>query len=472
MGKRCRLAALGATFALLVAACAASEQPSERSSAPTGPPASLPSTDVPSPITFPESLANASFVQAEPSDPDCQAGNASQLALIGSTTGVLEWAFPIPRPGDSAVVDGTNAFFSFRWDGDQHPGIGAVDLSGQVPLWQRFLSTEVEAMADADESLIVVTNDDVRAIDKATGDDLWVNDPQFDFIDVAIGDGLVFTLDSVGLHAIDFATGSQLWQLAIDRPDTVRVNGNTVAVTSGTRLVGVDITQRSRLFDIEVTRLGASELWVFDNTVAYELAPSVAPGGGVAVLDRNSGFELWRATSTGQPIWMDGGQLITSTANTETAPSPRFVLLAHDALTGDELWRTPSTAQSFDAVIGTGDQRLVAVDPHPAVPEAQRVRLLNGETGEALWTQASVRTLDSAVIEPTATTLFGSATTVGVMRGTVARTNGTTMSWTAQLEDGIAQPPISTTLGTLILSGERHAICVSRSIGEPTNPSS
>lgn len=468
MGKRCRSAAWGATFALLVAACTATESQTVPSTSATAPDTQTASSVVPSAVSFPESLADASFVLPELPDGPCAAGDASQVALYDSSTGEPLWSFAIPRPDATSVVDGREAFVSFRWDRDLHPGIVALDIEAQAPLWQRFLPTEVEEMISSGDSLIVTTADNIRAIDKATGDDIWIKDPEFDFADVALGQDAAYALDNVGVRAIDYTTGAELWQLPIDRADSIRASDTTLAVAAGTRLIGVDVVERSRLFDIDVTRLGAGDLWVFPDTVAYELAPSAAPGGGVAVLDRNSGIELWRAGSIGEPTWTDGNQLISSTANDEPPPAPRFVLTGRHGRTGEELWRVPATAQVFDTVVGVGNQRILAVDPHPAIVGVQRVRLIDELTGEVVWSSASLDRFDESVInDDTRVTLFSSSAAVGPNRGRVARTDGATMQWSAELSDGIAQPPVITAHGTFVISGEQSAVCVSRSIGEP-----
>ena len=473
MGKRCRLAAWGATFALIVAACAATETPETSSSdapAPTATP-SAPASTIPEAVTFPESLADASFLQAALPDQQCAAGDASQLALFDPATGERLWSFALPRPGVASVVDSTGVYSSFLWDRGQHPGIAALDLTSRAPRWQRFLSNEVEQMVRFNDRLIVVTSDDVRAIDTATGEDIWVAESQFDFSDVALGESAAFTLDSVGVHAIDFNSGRELWELEIDRADTIAVDDQTLAVAAGTRLVGVDVNERTRLFDLDVTRLGAGELFVNGSTVAFELAPSVAPGGGIAVLDRDTGFELWKSTSTGSLIWADGSLLISSTANDEPRPAAPFVLIARDVTTGEERWRTTSTAQASSAVLGTGNNQVVVVDPHPAVAGLQRVRLLDATLGEPVWETSSTDTYDSAVVTPGAeVTLFGSSTQIGPDRGTVAQTNGSTTAWVAQLPDGIAQPPSITPQGILVISGERAPVCIGRRVGEPAEP--
>ncbi len=470
MGKRCRTAAWGATFALLVAACTATEASpnSPRAAAPDS--SSTPSIAVPTPVTFPDALADASFVQGARPDGPCVAGDASLMSLRNPATGEETWSFPIPRPGDESVVDGSEVFFSFRWDRGQHPGIAAIDLESQAPLWQRFLGTEVEQMKLFSSTLIVVTSDDVRAIDTSTGADIWIHSSQFDFSEVVLGNDTAYTLDSVGAHAIDFATGKELWELPIERADTLAADDQTLAVAAGTRLVAVDLSSKRRIMDLDVTRLGAGELWVTESTVAYELAPSIAPGGGVAALDRASGAELWRATSTGDPLWVEGnGQLISSTAADEPTPELRFVLLALDGRTGQELWRIPAAAQAFESVVGTAPNRIVAVDPHPTATGLQRVRLINSVTGDAIWSVTSGTFFNRAeVVSDSDVALFDSSGSLSGHRGTVSMATGNTDSWVATYDDGIAQAPVITDYGVLVVSGERRPTCVGRKVGQPS----
>ncbi len=472
MGKRRHWAAWGATFALLVAACTATEsQTSSRAPLPNS--SSTPERAIPTSVSFPESLADASFVQAALSDGPCVAGDASQISLHNPRSGAETWSFSIPRPGAASVVDGSDVYLSFRWDRGQHPGIAALDLAAQAPRWQRFLPSEVEQMTQFESTLIVVTAEDVRAVDIDTGDDIWVNRSQFDFNEVVLGDTAAYTLDSVGVHAIDFGTGRELWQLPIQRADTLTADSSTLAVAAGTRLVAVDLASKRRIMDLDVTRLGAGELWVRPATVAYELAPSVAPGGGVAVLDRATGSEIWRATSTGDPLWSADGHLISSTANDEPLPAPRFLLTARDAMNGQELWRIPSTAQAFDSVVGTADSRLVTIEPHPAIAGVQRVQLLDSATGEIVWGAVSMTNFDSAVVtSETNVTLFGSSSSLSGNRGSLATTTGAGNTWLAEFADGIAQPPVSTPHGLMVVSGERTPTCISRSVGEPDQPES
>lgn len=467
MGKRCRAAALGATFALLVAACAASEAPSRSTTSPaTSSATTRPST--PTQIVFPESLADASFSQVEPEDGPCAAGDNSRVTLFDADSGEVTWSFPIPRPGGVSVLDDSMAYVSFRWDRGQFPGIGAIDLDARAPRWQRFLTSEPEQMAMSESGLIVVTRNEVRSIDPATGEDLWVNDFEFDFGSVVIGSTFAFAIDLVGVHAIDLETGRELWELELERPDALAADDSTLAVAAGPRLVAVDIDNRSRLWDITVNRTGAGELWVNQHSVSIEMSPGAAPGGGVIALDRSSGIEMWRATNIGEAFWVGADQLVSSTANDESLPAQPFALFGLDARTGEEQWRLPATAQAFDSVLGQADGRVVTSDPHPAISGLQRIRLIDSHTGEIIWQTTSDKRYDGAAIEAgVLASLFSSRQTLGEDRGSVAMLLGASNSWQATLSDGIAEAPRMTSYGLFVISGEPTPTCLGRSVGEP-----
>lgn len=470
MGKRCRQAASGATFALLVAACAATDAPSSREQPSASPRTAVTSTTLPTTVTFPDSLADASFVQAAIPDGPCAAGDDAQITLFDPSDGSETWSFPLPRPGRASAVHGSTAYVSLRWDRGQLPGVGAIDLGSKAPQWQRFLSSEPESIHVAASGLIVVTSDDVRALDIETGEDLWVSSSQFDFSEVVLADDAAYAIDSVGVSAIAYDTGRMLWQLPIERPDALATDGTTLAVAANNRLIAVDIDARTKLWDTSVSRLGAGEIFITPTSVAFELPPSVAPGGGIAVLDRVSGFELWRATGVGEPRWVGNDQLIASTANDEPTPGQPYVLFALDAANGRELWRTPSTAQAFDSIVGTAPGKVAVVDPHPAIAGLQRIRLLDSLTGEPTWESATEGSFDSAAIDSgSVVTLFGSSTLLGSDRGSIALVSSSGDSWMATRPDGIASAPQLTPHGLLVISGERTPTCVSRSVGTPSD---
>ena len=471
MGKRRRLAALGATFALLVAACATTDTP--LANAPELSLAPRPSTSVvggsPDPIAFPDSLADASFVQPDTSGDTCRSEHPAQVTLLSSATGEQVWSFPIPEPGSLSEANNTTAFLTFRSDRGQAPGIGALDLSEQAPLWQRFFETEAHDLALTEDRLIVVTRDAVRALDLETGADLWVNDSQFDFDNVILTDDVAYALDSVGVKAIDYASGRVLWTLNdVERVDTMSYASGAIAVAAQTRMVAIDTEARGRLWDIDhVDRLGAGEVWTTPTAVFYELSPNAAPGGGVTALDRATGEELWSAKNVGTPAFIGTGQLITSTASAAQPPAEPFVLIGLDAATGEELWRLTSTAQVFDGVVGSTEGQVIISDPHPVAPGFFRIRLVNSVTGEVQWHTQSAQRFEGAEFDLGAfVALYGTTQRSTGDRGNVSLVLGSERDWTADLSGGVAQPPQLTAEGLLVASPSQFS-CIGRLVVEP-----
>ena len=466
MGKRCQSAALGATIALLVAACAATDSSTEPDSAIA--PSESPTTTVQESVQFPDSLADASFIQPATTR-SCAAGEHSQISLLNPADGSLRWSLPLPRPGNVSVNDASTAYVAFTWDGGQNAGVGAVDLTAGAPRWQRFLSSEPEQMRLTQEALVVVTRDDIRALDLESGEDLWVNDSQFDFSSVVVTPDQIFAIDSVGVHAIDLNSGEVIWQLVIQRPDTVAADQSTLAVSAGTRLIAVDLDRQTRLWDINVDRLGSGELYVGENSVSYELSPTVAPGGGTATLDRASGVETWRSTSIGEPTFASGDLVIASTANSEPAPAAPFIVFGVHASSSERRWQIPSTAPLAETLVSVSRSQILIREPHEAFANLSALRLIDIATGATIWEHATDLDIDGARIGLSgAVTLFGTAPRLGADRGVILARNSAGDWWTTSTTDGVFQPPLTTPGGLAVVSGERTPICLGRTLGEPT----
>ena len=477
MGNRCRWAALGATFALLVAACAVPTS-SQTSSGATGETSSAAAPTATSSVgsTTVESLDELAFADAiddgqfvrPPSDGSCSTTNHSSLVILHPATGERRAELPLPRPAQASIVEGTTAYVAFSWDQGQRPGVGAVDLSAPVAKWQRLLNSEPENLAIVDGTLIVVSPEDVRALDSETGEDLWVLDSQFDLRTVVLGSEFVFALDQVGVHAIDAATGVVQWQLPIDRPDTLAASETTLAVASATRLIGVDIAAQTRQFDIDVDRSGAGKLWIASESIVHELSTTVAPGGGIAAIDSQSGREIWRSTTLGEPVFAGMDTLVASTANPEPSPGAPFLLFGVDANTGERLWETPSTAQSFNAVLGATNDQVTTIQPHEVVAGLSTIRLLDLRTGQMFWEASTDIDADGAAIGAGgAVTLFASSRSADGDRGTVAMRSSAADWWTATTVEGITHPPVRAPQGIVVIAGERNPVCVGRSVGQP-----
>ncbi len=476
MGKRRHSAALGATFALLVAACAASDTPLVN--APELGLAPKPSTSIAGSSDFssgaPAALADASFLVPDTSGDSCQAKLVAHVSMLSIEDGRQMWSLPIPEPGSLSVADDMTAFFTFRSNRGQAPGIGAIDLGSRSPKWQRFFDSETLDMTIFSESLIVVTRNTVRSISLATGEDLWVNDSQFDFENVTLKDGVAYALDNVGVKAVDLTNGRVLWTLDdVPRADTLSFADNTIAVAAQTRLVTIDVEARGRLWDINTAdRLGAGEIWATPKAVFYEVSPNLAPGGGVVALSRSTGEELWTATNVGTPTFVGQDHLITSTASNDQFPGEPFILVGLDAATGAELWTLPSTAQVFDGVVGRSDGRVVISDPHPAAPGFHRLRLVDTTTGEIVWQTDSDTMYDGTAFSvdtgfDSGVALYGSTDRSEGDIGHVALMQSDGSGWLTELSGGVSGSPLSTSQGLLVASPSQYS-CIARLVGEPT----
>ena len=470
MGKRRHLAALGATFALLVAACATSD--SQLANAPELSLAPRPSTTVGTsvdPVAFPGELADASFIRPDTSADTCRSSNPAHASLLSAQSGEELWSVPIPEPGNISTANETSAFIGLRADRGQAPGLGALDLATKAPLWQRFFETAVQQLQVNEEQLLVVTRDTVRSIDPVTGEDLWVNDSQFDFDNVILTADTAYALDSVSVRAISLTNGRVVWSHDnIERGDRMSISGNTITVAAGTRIIAIDIEDRKLLWEVDdADRIGAGDLWSTPTAVFYELSPNVAPGGGVAALNLNTGERLWAATNTGTPAFVGTSHLITSKASEEPPPGEPFVFVGLAAATGEELWRLNSTTQVFDGVVGTTENQIVISDPHPAATGYSRLRLVNTNTGGVRWQSQSNQQFQGAEFElGPFVAIYGTTERSNGDTGNVSLVRSAKTGWSTELSGGVAQPPVLTSAGLLVVAPSQFS-CIGRVVVDP-----
>lgn len=479
MGKRCRWAALGATFALLVASCAANDDSlTEQSNADIGPDLTASSVEVPerARIEFAD-VGDGSFALPRHVNQPCDALNSARITMLSLDDGTERWALPFPEPGTLGVVHEQAAFISTRSSNGQPPGVASVDLETRSPAWQLFLEAEVLDLSVEADNLIVVTRNAVRAIDLATGEEQWVNNGQFDFENVILASGVAYALDNVGVKAIDLFDGRVLWTLDdVPRADTISFADNTIAVAAQTRIVTIDIRARGRLWDIsDADRLGAGEIWTSPLAVYYEVSPNVAPGGGVTALDRTTGQELWSVTNVGSPVFVGNGQLLTSRASGDPSPGEPFVFIALDPATGEQIWQLSSTTEVFDAVVGSTNGTLVISDPHPSISGFTRVRIVDSRSGEVVRQAVTSTHFDGATLDnvldtnaatPTAA-LFGTTSIPEGNTGQVALIASEARGWAVDLPGGVSQEPLLTSSGVLVASPSQTS-CIARLVGEPS----
>ncbi|MGI9607642.1 MAG: PQQ-binding-like beta-propeller repeat protein [Acidimicrobiales bacterium] len=464
MGKRCRTAAWGATFALLVAACAATEAPR---TAPTGRSAAAdaPRSDT---VQFPRALANASFVQAELVDGPCVSGDDSQVSLYDAATGERIFSYTSPRPGGLTVVHGTRAYIGFAWDRGQPPGVGALDLRDEAPVWQRFLDEQPEQIKVSGDNLVIVSRAGIQALDAETGDDVWKTSTEFDLSEVVLAETEAYGINAIGVYGFDLETGAMMWELPIDRPDELVASGDLLAVAAGPTLKMVDVAAQALLWEQDVNRLGAGSMWVSTDAVIVELAPSANPAGAIAALDRASGRERWQVERVGDIHWTGPDQLVTTVSAAERRPGFPHDLIGVHTTTGEIIWSMPITDDA-NVIAGSADQRVLLSDPHPAAPGLHRVQLLDSSSGSPVWSTVRDVEIDGASIDGGAlVSIHRSTPTLRGDRGEVGMLLGPERAWAATEADGISHEPILTPYGLLVVSGEPSATCVGRELFEPS----
>lgn len=461
MGKRRRMAALGATFALLVAACASSPredlaQPERERASTTS---AAPTVDVGQPTT----LADTSFVLPAARASSCRAGHRSAVSLFDDD-GNEQWSFAIPRPTGLTTLHETTLVLGFGWDRGLQPGIGAFDLEAQTPLWQRFLDQEPDDFVIVDQSIVMAIGDEVRAISLVDGADLWIARTEFGLRQIRLTPDAAYAIDPIAVHAIDTRTGEFLWHQSIDRPDRLEVEGNLLVVAANTRVLGIDVNARALLWDREVARIGAGRISIGGTVVLLDLSPDVAPAGGVVALAQTTGVERWKLRNVDLIEWTSADRFVASSAAADFRGGQAYDLVGIDAETGTVAWSHPMTAPLRSALLGSSENQLLVQDPHPAIG-ATRVRLINTSDGTTVWELATHVRYDGASFDGTATGyVYRVQRTFDGPRGELNIVDGPQRTQTLRTADGITQPPIRTPAGLVVISGEESAICAGRQL--------
>lgn len=461
MGKRRRKAALGATFALLVAACASS--PPEDLAQPTRERASTSTAAPVVDVGQPSALADSSFVVPATTASRCQAGDQSALTLF-SEAGAEEWSFAIPRPTGLTKLHENTLLFGFAWDRGLQPGIGAFDLGGQAPLWQRFLDAEPDDFVVVDETVVMAIGNEVRAISLIDGSDLWVARTEFGLRQIRLTTDAAYAIDPIAVHAIDTRSGQFLWRQAIDRPDRLEVNESLLVVAAGTRVIGIDLKAQALRWDREVSRIGAGKISLGRTVALIDLSPDVAPAGGVVALDQQIGSERWRLQNVDLIVWTHDDRFVASAAAADFRGGQAYDLLGVDAGSGTITWSHPMTAPLRSALLGSGDDTLVVQDPHPAVA-AMRVRFVDTADGSITWEVVTQQHYDGAGFDAASRALlYRTRKTFDQPRGELNIVEGPQQTQTIETADGLSLAPIVTTDGLLVISSEPQATCAGRQL--------
>jgi polyvinyl alcohol dehydrogenase (cytochrome) len=270
--------------------------------------------------------------------------------------------------------------------------IGPDTVAGLAPAWELRGVDGVTGTPVVDDGTVFVGDwtGHVRALDAATGEEVWAHDLESGYVGgaVAVDDTqvVVGTFDA-RIVALDRDTGDPLWETPIgDHPKAV-VFGSPVVV-DGLVVVGV----------------GSFEVFVPGDPPTFR--------GHVVGLDAGTGDERWRFWVTagdategpGVSVWSspavdtERGVLYIGTGQAYAAPAPprSDALIALDLRTGEEVWSTQFTAgdawtinqpTGLDADVGAIPNLFSAggTDAAGVGDKAGTYRALDRDTGEILW---------------------------------------------------------------------------------------
>lgn len=258
------------------------------------------------------------------------------------------WSFPTGAEIISApvVVDGV------VYAGSRDGNLYAIDaISGQF-IWSVAVDANESSPTVADGIVYIGSYNGLHAVDAATGQQLWFAGDDFRAIESSpvVVDGVVYAGSGLGLMAVDAVSGQELWRLDPFGLDIGRA-GSSPAVVDGV----VYIAHKSlQLFAIDAA---TGELrWKFeagDWNNEYPTTPAVVDG--TVYIANNYDDQLYAIeTTSGQKVWSTdiSGRRDGAPTSYESAPAVAGGMVyaaggsnglyALDAATGEERWVFPA----------------------------------------------------------------------------------------------------------------------------------
>ena len=275
--------------------------------------------------------------------------------LLDSHEASVRVAWRVPLPEAEAGWIGVPAAAAGLFIVQTGPALRAFDARSGRTVWRTVLRTGVdigaENVAVANGRAFVAGGDSVYAVTAATGARLWafLPDAQGALCTIAADEDAVYVgTRSHRVYALSARTGAVLWSVDVgpDWPFFGIVHG--IALSGDT---------------------------VYVNAQQYLNEGGYLRTGHVFALNRASGAELWHFRgpddhndATHAPAISGRMLLVSSVHATPTAPGSFFAL---DRFTGQELWRISTTGlgpvqpplvQRGIAYVGAGDTRVYAAD--------------------------------------------------------------------------------------------------------------
>jgi outer membrane protein assembly factor BamB len=285
---------------------------------------------------------------------------------------VLRWRYQAQGAANQPVVASADLAYTSTDDGILH----ALSLADGTERWswtpQHIPPTD--AALDGDTLYAFDGLGTLYALDAATGTERWhaaesLGAPS----QPAIGDGLLYVAsDDAAVHALSLTDGSERWSYAIPGGASL----HNVAAADGIVAVAGD----SGGFNALDAATGALR-WHHDLGTDPSGTAVVAEGVAFVGASGDGGGHLDALdAATGDLLWTDAEALFSPAVADGIAISPGSIgeVVAHDARTGSELWRTAVTGSTRPLAIADGVAYIGADDQHAVVA-------LDIHTGEQLW---------------------------------------------------------------------------------------
>ncbi|MCP5028407.1 MAG: Hsp70 family protein [Actinomycetia bacterium] len=304
------------------------------------------------------------------SDPEQTTGDTAASGDEGSTTtdagvGVAPGRFDTWLTGDLA-----DPARSRDW---QSPG----PITRPSEVWRS--ADAIGGTAVAVDGVLYASFEDqtVRAIDLASGNEIWVRETSFGARTPTVTDEAVYFVDGFDVVAVDRATGTtELFRLAPGADDDP-VSPEAPTVVDGRIYVAYSGSEDSIwtnnlvVVDLDSGRI----LWQWGTTSDRALLPVVVTDEVVAlvantevlVVDRDTGGERWSHTLVGdlspnEVLAADGALIVRDSR-----------LRAFDLATGTEQWSTPDSSLQYAATDGL------------VFTHSLDTRALDSATGDLVW---------------------------------------------------------------------------------------
>ena len=248
-------------------------------------------------------------------------------------------ATPSPPPSAAvAVAPPVTADWPMRGGDPARRGEGGQGPVGSPVLHWRFQAQgSVNTVPAIVGGVAYVVSDEgtLHALDVATGKELWsfagAKSPE---VGPMVSNGVVYVTDGTGtIHAVDATTGKERWHSATPIPGGITIGDGRIYVASSGAVVALDPTNGTERWRYTAQASGFFHNPAFADGVVYEGSDL----GGVVALDAATGTVRWHA---------DTGTDATATAVVANGivyvgdnGSAKGHLYAFDAGTGKQLWR-------------------------------------------------------------------------------------------------------------------------------------